>query len=299
MLTEVTGINTAKYLAGNNDGEIVNVTQLYNLNREAKISARKKRGVFTEKELVNILNAVKSTQEKDLEARKVAKITSKKMPGVVRRFALYPTLNLYIHSRASLILMGELADMGRLVLAEDATGELWDLVGTSLEGKIHHTIMTMQATECLLHHDDAKNWGNCLIRPYRFAERASNANTGSEYASWKRQLRQETREVTKELFGKEMDPIPIAVKFDCAMELANGTILGYREEGQVDTGKMYANVVFLLLLRHEHMTKNVTEAKELKRCAVITLDRIKSICVCLMKQCDSHVYRAMRDQRKI
>ena len=95
-----------------------------------------------------------------------------------------------------------------------------------------------------------------------------------------------------------MDPIPIAVKFDCAMELANGTILGYREEGQVDIGKMYANVVFLLLLRHEHMTKNVTEAKELKRCAVITLDRIKSICVCLMKQCDSHVYRAMRDQRK-
>ena len=105
--------------------------------------------------------------------------------------------------------------------------------------------------------------------------------------------------MTKELFGKEMDPIPIVVKFDCTMELANGTILGYREEGQVDTGKMYANVVFLLLLRHEHMTKNVTEAKELKRCAVITLDRIKSICVCLMKQCDSHVYRAMRDQRKI
>ena len=79
--------------------------------------------------------------------------------------------------------------------------------------------------------------------------------TGSEYASWKRQLRQKTREVTKELFGKEMDPIPVAVKFDCAMELANGTILGYREEGQVDTGKMYANVVFLLLLRYEHMTK--------------------------------------------
>jgi hypothetical protein len=26
--------------------------------------------------------------------------------------------------------------------------------------------------------------------------------------------------VTKELFGKEMDPIPIAVKFDCAIELA-------------------------------------------------------------------------------
>ena len=164
MLTEVAGINTAKYLAGNNDGEIVNVTQLYNLNQEAKIAARKKRGVFTEKELVNILNAVKSTQEKDLEARKVAKITSKKMPGVVRRFALYPTLNLYIHSRASLILMGELADMGRLVLAEDATGELWDLVGTSLEGKIHHTIMKMQATsECLLHHNDAHNWTNHLI----------------------------------------------------------------------------------------------------------------------------------------
>jgi len=50
LLTEVAGIDTAKYLAGNNDGEIVNVTQLYNLNREAKIAARKKRGVFTEKE---------------------------------------------------------------------------------------------------------------------------------------------------------------------------------------------------------------------------------------------------------
>ena len=70
--------------------------------------------------------------------------------------------------------------------------------------------------------------------------------------------------MTKELFGKEMDPIPIAVKFDCAMELANGTILGYREEGQVDTGKMYANVVFLLLLRHEHMTKKCNCGKGVK-----------------------------------
>ena len=43
--------------------------------------------------------------------------------------------------------------------------------------------------------------------------------------------------MTKELFGKEMDPIPIAVKFDYAMELSNGTMLGYREEGHVDTGK--------------------------------------------------------------
>ena len=59
----------------------------------------------------------------------------------------------------------------------------------------------------------------------------------------------------KDLFGKMMDPIPIAVKFNCVMELANGTILGYREEGQMDTGKMYANVVFPLLLRHENMTK--------------------------------------------
>ena len=59
--------------------------------------------------------------------------------------------------------MGELAGIGRLVLAEDATGDLWDLVGTSVEGKIHHTFATMQATECLLRHDDAKNWANCLI----------------------------------------------------------------------------------------------------------------------------------------
>ena len=94
MLTEVAGINTAKYLTGNNDGEIVNVTQLYNLNQEAKITTRKKRGVYTEKELVNLLNTVKSTKEKDLEARNVAKITSKKMPDPVRWFASYPTLNL-------------------------------------------------------------------------------------------------------------------------------------------------------------------------------------------------------------
>jgi len=89
--------------------------------------------------------------------------------------------------------------------------------------------------------------------------------------------------VTKELFGKEMDPIPIVVKFDCAMELTNGTILGYREEGQVDTGNNYANVVLLFLLGHEHIANNVTDAKELKRWAVITLDRIGSICVwCLV-----------------
>ena len=92
----------------------------------------------------------------------------------------------------------------------------------------------------------------------------SNLNTGTEYSVHKQQLREETKIVTKELFGVEMDPIPIAMKFDCAMELVNGTILGYRKAGQVDSGKMYANIVIYLLLRHESLTKGVTDASELK-----------------------------------
>ena len=137
-----------------------------------------------------------------------------------------------------------------------------------------------------------------MIRPYRCAERVSNYNTGTEYGYHKQQLRRETKIVTKELFGKEIDPVPIAMKFDCAMELVNGAIQGYRIEGQIDTGKMYTNIVILILLRHEHKTSGVNEESVLKDCARVTLDRIRSTCVCVCKQCNSHVYLAMRDQRK-
>ena len=146
LITEVASISPAKLSSGNNSGEITNTQLLYDLVREAKKAAKKKRGIFSDNELTNIIKAIETTQEKDLSARSEARITSKKLPGIVRRLDLYPTLNIYIHSRAALILMGELAEMGRLVMSEDATGELWDLPGTKLEGKIQHTVVTFQAT---------------------------------------------------------------------------------------------------------------------------------------------------------
>ena len=62
-----------------------------------------------------------------------------------------------------------------------------------------------------------------------------------------------------------------------------------RREGQINTVKMYTNIVVLILLRHEHITIGVSEEPVLKDCARVTLDRIHSTCVCVCKQCNSHV----------
>ena len=201
VLSEVSSIPMMKYVTGNNEGRLTTVKQAYNLNQEAKLAERRKNGMFSQEEIVNVFLSIEQTEKKDQQARKDANIVSDLLLGIVRRIEFKPTFNLYFHSRSSLIFMAYLAMSGKLILAEDATGEQFDLPGTKYEGKIQHTKMTIHASESLLSNEDGKEWSRDLFRPYRFAERVSDVNTASEYANWAIQIRNDTKLVTAERFG--------------------------------------------------------------------------------------------------
>ena len=114
--------------------------------------------------------------------------------------------------------------------------------------------LMMQATECLLSKNDADEWSRELFHPMQMAERVSHSNTAQDFSRWTLKLREDTHLVTKSAFGVAIDPIPIVLRFNCALELLNGAVLGYRKKHQVDTGKMYNNVVLANLLRYERIT---------------------------------------------
>jgi len=244
LLSEMSSIDPEKYSCGNNEGEVTTVQQVYHMRSEGKVEERKKNGtMFSDKEFTNIILCMEDTEKQDLIARKETQISSVLLPGIVRKFHVKPTFNLYFHSRSSIILMAELARNNCLVIAEDATGEQYDLPGTKYAGKIQHTKMVMHASEALLSKEDGEKWSRDLYRPYRFAERVSDTNTATDFAEWATQIRNDTKLVSQEIYGQQIDPIPVIMRFDCALELLNGGVRGYRSEGQVDTGKMYNNVV--------------------------------------------------------
>lgn len=127
VLSEVSSIPMMKYVTGNNEGRLTTVKQAYNLNQEAKLAERRKNGMFSQEEIVNVFLSIEETEKKDQQARKDANIVSDLLLGIVRRIEFKPTFNLYFYSRSSLIFMAYLAMSGKLILAEDATGEQFDL----------------------------------------------------------------------------------------------------------------------------------------------------------------------------
>ena len=53
-----------------------------------------------------------------------------------------------------------------------------------------------------------------------------------------------------------------------------------------------------ILLRHEKLTHGCKDHALLKQYATMAFKLIKVKCVCVNKQCNSHVYLGQRDQRK-
>ena len=298
VLSKVGSIRNDKFTAGSIEGELTSVGNAYNLVKEVRIDERKKNGTFfTANELTNIMLCIENTKEEDVKARQEAGSKSSLLLGIVQCLHFMPHLNIYFHSRGALLIMCELSRMGRLILSEDATGDMWDLRGTQREGKIQHTKMSMHASESVLSNKDGTDFAHNLYRPYRVAERVSDVNTASEYAQWTMKLRKDAKLVSAEWFGFEIDPIPVAVKFDCALELLHGAVSGYRMLNQVDTGKTYHNVVLLILLHHEYTTNELNDVALLMQHSKTTHDIIKKHCPCVFKQCSVHVCRAMRDIR--
>ena len=297
-LAQIKSVSPGRFAAGNFEGAITNRKLVSNLLQEAKEAEKKKKGFLPRQDLSNILNALQNTQRQDLERRRECGDLSEDLLGVVRTIDVFPKFNVCFHTKGSLLLMAELSEANRLVLSQDATGGQFDVPNTTKEGKFQHIQVTMQASECFLTKEDGDKFSSCLFRPFKFAERVSDSNTGNDIAAWISQLREECMSVTATSLKRTIDPCPQVVKFDCALEFVNGNVSGFRRDGQVDTGKMLNNVVILVLLHHESVTQNASDPSLVKESAVRAFSAIKSVSPFLVKQCSSHVFLAQKDHRK-
>ena len=299
LLEVMSKVSPVKFATGNNHGEIGSVGQMYNLVREAKQERCRKKGIYGSRDIEGVISVSEQTVAQDLKSRKSVGDLSTILPGIVRKIGLQPKLDIRLHSRCQLLLMADISCSGNLVLGMDATGGLLDLKDTPHEGKVQHIKITIQMGECVLAYEEGSkkpqimHWSFC---PYVVSERVSHSNTATDIAGMIMDLREYTRSVTGDAYGVEskIDPIPKVIKTDCAMELANGCIRGFRHDSQVDSGKMYNNVVMTVLLWHDYKLRRDDTSIDLRRkFSKETLNYILQRCPHILKWCLSHVYLAM------
>jgi hypothetical protein len=125
---------------------------------------------------------------------------------------------------------------------------MWDLPKTDKEGKILHTKITLHPSECVLSKSDAKLWSSSLFNPILIAERVSDKNTGNDFGEWIGEIMKDCKSVSTNHYGRMILPVPVLMKFDCALEILGGVIIGFRnKDSQVDSSAMYSNVLMFHL----------------------------------------------------
>lgn len=290
-----------KLSCNNTNGEITSVKTIYNLRVEARLNEKKRKGILPNvSNYENILSAAEKTRNDDLAMRKANGDKCSVLPGIIREFSMYPTFTIHLHGRNMLLVAALLASKKRLVVGVDATGNLLNVPNTSFGDKIQHSLITIQASECVLSQGDAENFGNKLFHPLFLGERISPSNKTKDFAYWILQLRKDTMTATESYAGAGdgIDPIPTVVKVDCAMELTNGCLIGFGSSHHVATGQLYNNVVTYILRRHDCLISNASDENDVKRSSKISYNRVLAHSPCIFKHCKSHVWRAVKDYRK-
>ena len=151
----------------------------------------------------------------------------------------------------------------------------------------------LKMKECILSKADGthpKTQYKHYYQWYRTGERVSHTNRSSDFAAFISRIRRDTKTVTGDTYGlgSEIDPVPTVIKLDCAMELLNGCILGYRTSNQIDSGKLYNNVTMLILFWYDGLCHR--NPKTPKNAAVAAISKLLAISPSIFKWCDSHVY---------
>ena len=300
-LSQLSKMIDTKFLTNNHSGSVVSPKLVYNIKQEAKKKLQHQKGIYPgESDVGNIMRVVERTEKADLARRQVIGDTSQHLLGVTRKVTLVPNLNIYLHSREMLNLAGSLSSVGRLVISIDATGGLLNIRDTQADGKIQHTLLTIQCTECVIKKEDSSKYGsNFLITPAIIAERVSSRNRASDFYAWLIQVKKDTETAMTSYLGQGYGyPMrPVCIKMDCALELMNGCIAAFREPSQVLYASMYNSCVIIALLRHE--SKLSISAQEIhSELAESCLQLILVLSPCIMKQCKTHVYRAIKDYPK-
>ena len=231
----------------------------------------------------------------DSESRLEMGDESTELMGIARHVAVQP-LEIVLHSRSSLFLAGHLSDHGRLVMALDATGGLMNIRNTKADGKIQHTFLNVQCSECVLDNDVAKEFSKGLYSPIVISERISSSHTASDISKWLSGVKNDIKLAMSSIQGKNTsgNPVrPVAIKMDCAPQLMQGAIDAFRlaDCDQVKHATTYNNCVYFVMLRYEGKLRiDDTDKHVLAKWAY---DTLMSVAPCIMKQCKAHVNRAI------
>ena len=140
----------------------------------------------------------------------------------------------------------------------DTTGGMSNFPGTEFDGKMQHSIMTVQYKETVISAAQNK-----YTRPYDFSsfpitERASSWNTASGVESWIVQWIQDVKLSTLDVLGREITPKVAMLKVDNALQLPTGMILALRQDHMIDSARTYNNIVIPLLIEHEYDTLSLS-----------------------------------------
>ena len=296
-LSKLNSVSKKKYLTNNHTDEVTSPSKVYSLNKEAKAEKRQEKGMFPNgSELGNILRVKEITEKKDLMSRQSNGDKSVVLLGVARRVQIVPVLNVYLHTRSMLNLAGTISSHGRLVMNLDATGGMMNITDTIADGKIQHTFLRVQLSECCLNQHNAK-LGASVYTQFLCAERVSPRNRGIDFSEWLEEVKEDTMKAMESCLGKGCGyPLrPVVIKMDCALELMNGCIGAFRSEGMVEDCTAYNQCVMLVLLRHEAKLACMKDGDNLCKLAVASHEKLLQVSPCIFKQCKTHVLRAMRE----
>lgn len=298
MLEGLSSVDPLKLTLGNVQNEVVKPKLLYNMRQEINVMKKRNMGIlFSGQDICDILNAIYDTQEKDTKLRGHAKDNSNDLLGVVRLLSVYPVFELYFYTKAALVLFCELCSSGYGVFGMDSTGNLFDIKHTKFTGKTQHIRFSGQLTESVIKKIDAP-WAAQLLRQFLFGERVSVSNTGPDVIRFFLQYREEAKEASLSVLGRVIDPKPLIIKMDGALEFLQGVVGGFRDEGQVDTGKGYNNIVALVLLYYSGRLFQLEDESVKTEVAKDALTILQTHVGTLVKQCDVHVFDSQNQWTK-
>ena len=191
---------------------------------------------------------------------------------------------------------GEVCEKFNSVVSIDSTAGMMNFRDTDFDGKIQHTIVSMSFKENavplkVVKYTDAQDFSTI-----RITERASSWNTATGNFSWWRDWRLDVRMATKDVLGREIEPVIGMVKVDCALQYPTGMIMALRQEGMIDSSRTYHNIAHVLLLRHESRSEGCKDdSAEYKRLCILMMRDLKKYAPFAIKWCNVHVYLAQRD----
>ncbi len=290
-----------KYLVNNHQGMLTSPSTLTNIRRENRLASLQAKGIDPkDADIANVISVVEKIRESDLDMRSNISDNSDCLLGIARKVKIIPELSIELHTRHLLNFVGELSLDGSLVIGIDGTGGLLNFKNSKADGKVQHIIMTVQLSQCLLDRATAQQWGDRLFTPVLFAERISDKNNASSIARWLTNVVRDATDAMESYPQGARGHImrPVVVQMDCALELMNGCIIGFRSDTQVDCAARYNACVVIIVLHYEYLCSSLSNdndeaEEERKRYAEQAMYTLLLVSPSVYKQCKYHIAKAI------